>query len=799
MSKRTSLAKHYFWSILIIIMLTLLAVFISIFVFEYKKYYESSFAIKEKLIADKKEKLKASAENTYRIIRYMLDNHEDNIRRNVKERVDEAFFMALSIYSKYSKTHSEQEIKNKILSMLRDIRFNGGNGYYFIFNSSSVQIMNPMRSELDGKVLKNKNGDFDLLFNKNVKKSGKGFVRYKWYRPFGNNDLYEKISYISKFDLFDWYIAAGVYIEDSKLKLQNQIIDILGSLKFPENAYILVGKNNGISILGPFKGRDLKGFKDKNNKDIVVELIHAANAGGGFVEYLDPWQSDGNVPIISYAIGIPEWGWYMSMNMPISDVNSAVERHQKLFYKRLQNTAFLFIAIFLLISLSVGLIFRAISLKFLENINSFVDFFQDSAADSKKMDLSDINYKEFIGLAESVNVMIAEKNNIQSEAAELRLFLKNIIDYMPSLIVAVDENGCITKLNKRAEEECGLSDIEASGKLVTDLFPYLQKNMNGFYNALNNQEIVHITKNSYEKAGQNVYLDIVFYPLGRGKNNGVVIRIDDESEKMRLQEAIIKNEKMVSLGGLAAGMAHEINNPLGIIMQTVQNTLRRFDAENETNRMIAGDIGLDLNIVRDYMEKRRIDVYLTGIKDAGERAAKIVQNMLDFSRTSSKDPSLYDINILLDKAIELAKNDYDLRKNYDIRKVNFIKYYDEALPAILVNDTEIQQVVVNLIKNAAQAMTFCNKNEDRYDIIMRTGREQNMVVIEVEDSGPGMDDDTLKRVFDPFYTTKDVGEGTGLGLSISFFIITNKHNGSIEAISETGKGAKFTIKLPIVG
>jgi signal transduction histidine kinase len=207
-------------------------------------------------------------------------------------------------------------------------------------------------------------------------------------------------------------------------------------------------------------------------------------------------------------------------------------------------------------------------------------------------------------------------------------------------------------------------------------------------------------------------------------------------------------------------------------------------------------LGLDLNTMRLYLEQRGIFNFLEGIREAGSRAGRIVADMLAFSRRSDTRFIPVLVTEMLDTVIRLAASDYDLKKNYDFRQIEIVRDYDPQLDKIYCDRTEIEQVLLNLIKNAAQALTKAVKNQPAR-ITLRTRKESKKARIEVEDNGPGMDEATRRRVFEPFYTTKPAGIGTGLGLSVSYFIITEQHHGEINVSSTPGQGACFTIRLPL--
>ena len=272
--------------------------------------------------------------------------------------------------------------------------------------------------------------------------------------------------------------------------------------------------------------------------------------------------------------------------------------------------------------------------------------------------------------------------------------------------------------------------------------------------------------------------------------------LTDITERKRSQELVIQTEKMLSLGGLAAGMAHEINNPLGAIMQTTQNIQRRFSPELEGNLKAAETLGLDLDSVQKYMTARDIHLYIQRIKESGQRAANIISDMLKFSRNSESNLAPIDLNKLLNEAIDLAGQDFDLKKSTDFKNIEIKREFDERLPQIPCTETEITQVILNLLTNAAQAL-FKSNGKTASCITLRTLMDRDHAQIEIIDNGPGIETNIIKKIFDPFFTTKAPGEGTGLGLSVSYMIITLNHKGTLEVESEVNKGTRFIIRLPL--
>ncbi|MEZ5602086.1 MAG: PAS domain S-box protein [Candidatus Competibacteraceae bacterium] len=393
-----------------------------------------------------------------------------------------------------------------------------------------------------------------------------------------------------------------------------------------------------------------------------------------------------------------------------------------------------------------------------------------------------------------VSIDITEQKHAKEEVARMRLYLRNIIDSMPSILIGVDPWGYITVLNQPAEEVSGLSWETAQGRFFGDVFPQLESQFEQVRQAIHLGRPIKTPRMTFDVGGELHYADVMVYPLMAESAGGAVIRMDDVTARVRIESMMVQTEKMLSVGGLAAGMAHEINNPLGVIMQGSQNILRRIDPDMPQNREAAAAIDADLHRINRYLAERGILHFLEGIREAGARAAKIVADMLSFSRRSESHFALVDLEEMLETVLRLAASDYDLKKKYDFRRITIERDYDPALRLMYCDKTEIEQVILNLLKNAAQAMA--DDGTPSPTIVLRTRREPDTVLLEVIDNGPGMDQKTLNRIFEPFFTTKEVGAGTGLGLSVSYFIVTEQHNGRLSVTSKPGQGACFSIRLP---
>ncbi|MDO8931606.1 MAG: PAS domain S-box protein [Rhodocyclaceae bacterium] len=265
-----------------------------------------------------------------------------------------------------------------------------------------------------------------------------------------------------------------------------------------------------------------------------------------------------------------------------------------------------------------------------------------------------------------------------------------------------------------------------------------------------------------------------------------------------VQDQLLQSEKLASIGQLAAGVAHEINNPIGFVHSNigsleryVTDIFRILDAYAAAEPALRHDAAAHAEVERMKQEvdlaymRTDLQALMNESKDGITRVRRIVQDLKDFSRVdSSQEWEWADLHKGLDSTLNVVNNEIKYR-------AEVVKEYGD-LPGIQCLPSQLNQVFMNLMVNAAHAM----KEGKRGRITLRTGHDGEMVWVEVADDGGGIAPENLKRIFDPFFTTKAVGKGTGLGLSLSYGIV-RKHGGSIDVKSEPGKGTTFRVTLPV--
>ncbi|GAB6097478.1 hypothetical protein JCM14469_37320 [Desulfatiferula olefinivorans] len=233
-------------------------------------------------------------------------------------------------------------------------------------------------------------------------------------------------------------------------------------------------------------------------------------------------------------------------------------------------------------------------------------------------------------------------------------------------------------------------------------------------------------------------------------------------ERMSLEKQMAQTEKLAAVGELSAGVAHEINNPLGIILGYSQLLIR---GESEDSQRLD-----DLKTIEKHVKHCR----------------RIVTDLLSFSRNTARDKSPWDIHEILDEVLDF------IGRHSDSSRITVVRDYDPALPPLLIDREKIRQVFINLVMNARHAMD----SGGTLHLETRYLDDDRQATIRIKDDGTGISESDITRIFEPFFTTKPTGQGTGLGLSVTYGIIRD-HGGDISVASRPGEGSTFTLRLPL--
>ncbi|MBB6480375.1 PAS domain-containing sensor histidine kinase [Spirochaeta isovalerica] len=489
----------------------------------------------------------------------------------------------------------------------------------------------------------------------------------------------------------------------------------------------------------------------------------------------------------SYYSIVESSGWMVALLQPRSVINDPIET---MMWSLLIVTA---------IILLVTLIFSMSLQKSLAGpLQAFTKLTESISRGNYNVSIPEYNIQELSWLGDSVGSMAKKIQFREKELNEASANLSSLLNSMPSILISIDQDLNITRMNSRAEASSGFEEKDALGKPLEEIFPRLSPEIPRLALAVKESRMDIMTRETILKSDRKIVENVTIFPLILPDTRSAVLRLDDITDKAMMEQTLIQNEKLLSLGGLAAGMAHEINNPLAGMIQTANVLAGRLGLERHipANDQAAGEVGISMEKLNEYLMIRDIPDMIDSLNKSGQRIASIVNNMLSFARTGEENISTHQIRDIIERSIELAQTDYNLTKKYDFRQIEIIREYGENLPPVMCETSKIQQVFFNILQNSAHAMS--DSQVEKPKVLIKTGfdRIHSMVVIEIKDNGPGMEENVRKRIFEPFFTTKQVGLGTGLGLSVSYFIITENQNGEMTVQSSPGNGANFIIKLP---
>ena len=353
-----------------------------------------------------------------------------------------------------------------------------------------------------------------------------------------------------------------------------------------------------------------------------------------------------------------------------------------------------------------------------------------------------------------------------SELAELKVYYENVVESITVGVCVVDPEGIVTTWNSALEKLYGLTSKEAMGKDIAKIFPTTFLRTLRRFTGQSGWAVprtAHLPKLHLECANlQTRLVGVILAPFvsNNNTNTGTLLVMDDVTNKAQLENQLLQAEKLSSIGLFAAGVAHEVNTPLAGISSYAQMLLEDIQSDDPRKEL------------------------LQKIEQQSFRASEIINNLLNFARISDSDFQEVNINSLMLETLSLLDHSF---KNIGIEVELDL---DPGLPATIGNGGRLQQVFMNLFLNARDAMP------EGGEVTVLSATKDSHLLIEIRDSGSGISADEIKKIYDPFFTTKTVGRGTGLGLSVTYGII-QEHSGRILVESREGEGTIFTIQLPI--
>jgi PAS domain S-box-containing protein len=390
-----------------------------------------------------------------------------------------------------------------------------------------------------------------------------------------------------------------------------------------------------------------------------------------------------------------------------------------------------------------------------------------------------------------------ERQNLADALAHERNVLRTMIDLIPAFIYAKDAHSRFTACNKLVANRMGVNPEDLVGKTDFDFFPReMAEKFFADEQALiqSGDALYDIEEQAFDKTrGTNRVILTSKVPLrdAAGNLTGIVGTGYDITERKAAEERMASSERHESIGRLASGVAHEINTPIQylsdsvkIITEGVQELLAHVDSLH-AGQAPKPDANDDIEYLREELPPA-----LKRVSEGLSRIAEIVRSLKDFSHADQNHMTAVDLNRAINSTLIVTRSEY--------AAVADIETDLQPLPEVMCHGGQINQVLLNLVVNAADAITdVVGRTGCRGVISVRSRQDGNAVVIEIQDTGGGIPESIRAHIFDPFFTTKEVGKGTGQGLAIARNVILKGHKGVLDFTTESGVGTTFTIRLPI--
>ncbi len=790
MKKRTSFIKLIkLWGIIFLIGIGGSTVAVDV-VSSYRDFNSRADQMRAGYIARQKQIIKQEVNRVVGMISHEKEKSEMLIKREIKSRVYEACAVAQNIYRQNKTAKTKAEIQKMILDALRPIRFEHGRGYYFITRMDGVEMLFADKPEMEGSNLldiQDARGRYVVKDSiKIVKKSGEGFYECYWTKPHSIGNDFKKITFIKRFKPLDCFIGTGLYVDDIERQIKTKLLRTISRIRFGKEGYIFVNRLNGDALVSNGKvisGKKLwEAFNENPEKmKAIFEKEHKAalTHDGDFIYYTFIKLTNPNKesPKASFIRGVPGLPWLVGAGVYLDDVETDIALMQNELNNQLKQTMFYFILIVVVIITLFFLFFNWLSRGLKNDFNLIVSFFKKAAHSDEEIDRESIKFVELDQMAEYANKMLADRKQIEQALRQSETKYRHLFENLYDVYYRTDDKGNFTLLSPSVERQFGFTPDELIGQNIKDFYVRPEKREE-FLSILNrNGYVDNFEAQLKRKDNSVVWVSTNAKLLKDEEGNAVGVEgmTRDVTYAKKLEDRIRQSQKMESIGTLAGGIAHDFNNILGIILG---------------NTELALDDVPEWNPARQNLEEVRIAIF---------RAKNVIRQLLSFARKTTLEKKPTNIVPVVKESLRLIRSTIPT-------SIEIHQNIPEDIDTIMADPTQINQVLINLCTNASHAMpdggiiaiTLGHKELEETTAAKHPelvpGRYVNLIV---SDTGHGIPQEKIDRIFDPYFTTKEVDRGTGMGLAVVHGIV-KEHNGLITVESEPGKGTIFSIFFPIV-
>lgn len=797
--KKVSLSKMLkLWGVLLIVGVAVSVAGLD-FLVTSKEFERRSESLRVNYIDHQQAMIRQEVDRVISMISYAKSKSEVITRRKIKNRVEEAYAIAENIYQQNKNSKTKADIQVMVVDALRTIRFAGGTGYFFIIGLDGTSVLFADRPSDEGRNLlhiKDTKGQYvvkDLVHL--VRTAGEGFYGYSWTKPGTKGHDFKKISFVKMFTPLDCFIGTGLYVDDVEAEIKSELLETIGQIRFGPNmdGYIFVVSYDGVTLMNSPQrhliGKNAWDVTDCNGVKIVQEERRAVeNPEGDFIYYR--WNKPSSMtpsPKTSFIKGVPSWQWMVGAGVYLDDVDIDIALLQAELHEHNRRLMLYLLGIVIII-IAVALSgLRGLSKRLNRDIELLGSFFKRAAASNEPMDRAQVALWELDQIAGDANRMLMDKIQIERELKLFKVFAENSSEGMGWSGV----DGKCVYLNQALADLAGESDrntclgcnvaesyypASEQKRIHEDVFPIVLQEGTWSGELLikrKNGELIS-TRNSMslirDEDGDPLYFTNIITDISKLK--------EAEQEKERLGLQLLQAKKMESIGLMAGGVAHDLNNILSGIVGYPELLLLKLPEESD---------------LREPLE---------AIQDSGERAAAVVADLLTVARGVASVRMPENINVLVAEYME-SPECFALQQSHS--KVVFRTELDAAEPVVACSAVHVKKCIMNLVANGAEAnkgpgfVTVSSTNLLLDQLAARTLKlaAGNYVVVGVEDSGSGISSRDIEHIFEPFYSKKVMGK-SGTGLELAVVWNTMEDHGGLVLVESSSSGTRFELYFPVV-
>lgn len=553
MDKKTNFIKFVqFWGFLFLLGTGIAFVIIDA-TYSYRYFRLQAEQVRSVYIDNQKQIIKQEVARAVEMIRYQISKSEELTRKKIKSRVYEAYTIARNIYQQNKDTETKAKIKQMILDSLRPIRFENGSGYYFATRFDGVEILFADKPEMEGLNLldmKDTRGQYvvkDMI--EIVKRSGEGFYEYHWTKPRSSGNDFKKISFVKKFEPWDWFIGTGLYVDDIEKEIKLELLSVISRIRFGKEGYIFVNKLNGDALVsnGKLFPGDQKLWEVFNNnpgkmKDIFEKEYQAAlKPEGDYIYYshIKLTDPEAESPKVSFIFGLPEFQWLVGAGVYLDDVETNIGMMQaQLNYQMKMKILYFTLTVIVFLGLLL-LFFNWLNIRLKSDLNLFISFFRRAANTDEAINQRGIKFAELDQVAEYANKMLSDRKTATDALRENEEKLRLFIEHAPASLVMFDRDMRHISISRRWMDDYGLVDRDVIGRTPYEVFSGFPDRWKEAHQRCLRGDVIEREEDTFVRADGTVqYLFWKMHPWFNADGNvgGTVIFSEDITGRKHAEE-----------------------------------------------------------------------------------------------------------------------------------------------------------------------------------------------------------------------------------------------------------------------